>query len=81
MLMATALCARESSHPRCYHWRHMQDRIRALVVVDDADVRSLLTGVLTRSQMTVVEARAARVLEVDIKDFVALPATPENSVR
>jgi DNA-binding NtrC family response regulator len=34
----------------------MQDRIRALVVDDDADVRNLLTGVLTRSQMTVVEA-------------------------
>jgi DNA-binding NtrC family response regulator len=34
----------------------MQDRIRALVVDDDDDVRSLLTGVLTRSQMTVVEA-------------------------
>ena len=34
----------------------MQDRIRALVVDDDADVRSLLTGVLTRNQMTVVEA-------------------------
>jgi DNA-binding NtrC family response regulator len=40
----------------CYYWRHMQDRIRALVVDDDADVRNLLTGVLTRSQMTVVEA-------------------------
>ena len=40
----------------CYHGRHMQDRIRALVVDDDADVRNLLTGVLTRSQMTVVEA-------------------------
>src|ERR1051325_146167 len=40
----------------CYHWRHMQDRIRALVVDDDADVRGLLTGVLTRSQMTVDEA-------------------------
>jgi len=39
----------------CYHWRHMQDRIRALVVDDDGDVRSLLTGVLTRGQMTVVE--------------------------
>jgi DNA-binding NtrC family response regulator len=34
----------------------MQDRIRALVVDDDDDVRSLLTGVLTRAQMTVVEA-------------------------
>jgi DNA-binding NtrC family response regulator len=34
----------------------MQDRIRALVVDDDADVRALLTGVLTRHQMTVVEA-------------------------
>ena len=34
----------------------MQDRIRALVVDDDADVRVLLTGVLTRNQMTVVEA-------------------------
>src|SRR5437016_2263191 len=34
----------------------MQDRIRALVVDDDADVRNLLTGVLTRNQMTVVEA-------------------------
>ena len=34
----------------------MQDRIRALVVDDDADIRSLLTGVLTRAQMTVVEA-------------------------
>ena len=34
----------------------MQERIRALVVDDDADVRSLLTGVLTRNQMTVVEA-------------------------
>jgi two-component system, NtrC family, response regulator AtoC len=34
----------------------MQDRIRALVVDDDADVRTLLTGVLTRNQMTVVEA-------------------------
>jgi len=34
----------------------MQDRIRALVVDDDDDVRSLLTGVLTRGQMTVVEA-------------------------
>jgi DNA-binding NtrC family response regulator len=34
----------------------MQDRIRALVVDDDDDVRTLLTGVLTRSQMTVVEA-------------------------
>jgi two-component system response regulator AtoC len=34
----------------------MQDRIRALVVDDDAGVRSLLTGVLTRNQMTVVEA-------------------------
>ncbi len=34
----------------------MQDRIRALVVDDDADVRGLLTGVLTRAQMTVVEA-------------------------
>jgi DNA-binding NtrC family response regulator len=34
----------------------MQDRIRALVVDDDGDVRSLLTGVLTRNQMTVVEA-------------------------
>jgi DNA-binding NtrC family response regulator len=34
----------------------MQDRIRALVVDDEADVRALLTGVLTRDQMTVVEA-------------------------
>ena len=34
----------------------MQDRIRALVVDDEADVRALLTGVLTRNQMTVVEA-------------------------
>ena len=34
----------------------MQDRIRALVVDDDADIRALLTGVLTRNQMTVVEA-------------------------
>jgi two-component system response regulator AtoC len=38
----------------------MQDRIRALVVDDDADVRSLLTGVLTRNQMTVVEASSGR---------------------
>jgi two-component system, NtrC family, response regulator AtoC len=38
----------------------MQDRIRALVVDDDADVRGLLTGVLTRSQMTVVEASSGR---------------------
>ena len=34
----------------------MQDRIRALVVDDDADVRAILISVLTRSQMTVVEA-------------------------
>ena len=34
----------------------MRDRIRALIVDDDAEVRSLLTGVLTRGQMTVVEA-------------------------
>ena len=34
----------------------MQDRIRALVVDDDGGVRSLLTGVLTRNQMTVAEA-------------------------
>ena len=34
----------------------MRDRIRALIVDDDAEVRSLLTGVLTRDQMTVVEA-------------------------
>src|SRR5204862_8102741 len=47
-------------YPRCYHWRHMQDRIRALVVDDDADVRGLLTGVLTRNQMTVVEAASGR---------------------
>jgi DNA-binding NtrC family response regulator len=38
----------------------MQDRIRALVVDDDADVRSLLTSVLTRAQMTVVEAASGR---------------------
>jgi two-component system response regulator AtoC len=38
----------------------MQDRIRALVVDDDADVRSLLTGVLTRNQMTVVESSSGR---------------------
>ena len=34
----------------------MRDRIRALIVDDDAEVRSLLTGVLTRGQMTVIEA-------------------------
>jgi DNA-binding NtrC family response regulator len=38
----------------------MQDRIRALVVDDDADVRTLLTGVLTRNEMTVVEAASGR---------------------
>ena len=38
----------------------MQDRVRALVVDDDADVRNLLTGVLTRNQMTVVEASSGR---------------------
>jgi DNA-binding NtrC family response regulator len=34
----------------------MQARIRALIVDDDAEVRNLLTSVLTRDQMTVVEA-------------------------
>ncbi len=52
----------------------MQDRIRALVVDDDADVRSLLTGVLTRNQMTVVEASSGReamaVLGRDVFDVV-----------
>jgi DNA-binding NtrC family response regulator len=38
----------------------MQDRIRALVVDDEADVRSVLTSVLTRAQMTVVEAASGR---------------------
>ena len=32
--------------PECYDGRHMQDRIRALVVDDDADVRNLLIGVI-----------------------------------
>ena len=38
----------------------MRDRIRALIVDDDAEVRSLLTGVLTRGQMTVIEAASGR---------------------
>jgi DNA-binding NtrC family response regulator len=46
--------------PECYDGRHLQARVRALVVDDDADVRTLLIGVLTRNQMTVVEAPSGR---------------------
>jgi len=68
----------------CYHWRHMQDRIRALVVDDDAEVRSLLTGVLTRGQMTVVEAgsgaEAMAVLGRDELDVVLVDVMlPDHS--